>query len=136
MDRSLAGWTLTLSLVAVVPCAWAAEPIALSVTDLPRLARQNIGHRIVTQGCLVINHHGDFIQPCGSNDGKFITLLADPEYLAIKAFNRKGVQLSREAEGTFVGTIVELEVTWPKPGKRIFLQLESVQLGKIHKGQK
>ena len=136
MGRTLASWTLTLSLVAAAQCASAAEPTALSVTDLPKLAKQSIGRRIVTQGCLVINRHGTFIQPCGNDDWKLITLISDPKYLAIKAFNRRGVRLWQQAEGIFVGTIVELEVTWPKPGKQIFLQLESVQISNIHKDQK
>ncbi|GAA5005001.1 hypothetical protein FNZ56_06525 [Pseudoluteimonas lycopersici] len=105
--------------------ASASDAIRIDVHDLARDKTALLGKHVTAHGCLVINIHGEFIEPCGSSNSREITLVEIRDYKLIqKALGR--LDLDSDLEGDFSGVIVEESIDWPEPGKAIFLRLESI----------
>jgi hypothetical protein len=99
----------------------------VNIHNLAKEKQTLIGNRVWTHGCLVNSPHGSFIEPCGSNDWREITVIDDPSYLVGAAFGDLDIDFSYNVEADFLGDVIEQDVTFPEPlGKRVFLRLISV----------
>ena len=107
--------------------ARAVEVTHVDVHDLAKNKQSLLGQHVVTHGCLVMSPHGQFIEPCGSDNWREATLVWDSDYLGVGAFSKLGIDFSSDVEGDFSGVVIEKVVDWPEPGvKRVFLELRSV----------
>ena len=110
-----------------------AKPIQIEIRTLPKVLHKYLGQKITTHGCFVKNHHGHFVHPCGSKDWHDATLAYDPTHKVIASvFRQPKFGLATEIEADITGTLVEQDIAWPKPGKRIFIKLESFHKVKVH----
>ena len=108
----------------------AKESMRIDIRELPKVSHELIGQRITTQGCLTVAQpHGEFIAPCDSKDWHELILAyeADGVITSLPTSAAFGV-----IEGDFTGVLEELPITWPKPGKRIFLRIEKIVNAKRH----
>ena len=122
-----------IGLLVILVVAWITSP-ALSaeltyveIHDLAKRSHGLVGQRITTHGCLTINTHGDFIEPCGGANWRELILIFDPTYIvAPTAFRNLHIDYASQVEGDFFGVLVERAIEWPAPGKRVFLRLDSI----------
>ena len=117
---------LTAATMLALSTASAAEATRIEIRNLAKDSTKLVGQRIATHGCLVNTPHGEFIEPCGSSDWRELTLILDSDYKGLAAFQKLGIDFASNVEGDFSGVLVEKAVDWPEPGKRVFLQLDSV----------
>ena len=110
----------------VTPAVFAADALRVEIPDLAK-SRDFIGKSVITHGCLVHSPHGSFIALCDKDDWSLGSVpIQDSESKGRIAFKQLGVDFTHYIEGDFSGSMVELDVDWPQPGKRVFLKLESI----------
>ena len=108
----------------------AKEAMRIDIRELPKVSHGLIGQRITTHGCLTVARpHGEFISPCDSKDWHELVLAyeADGVITSLPTSVAFGV-----IEGDFTGVLEELPITWPKPGKRVFMRIEKIMNAKRH----
>ena len=126
----------TIKLVSVIAglgiaaSAYASTAQRVNVRHLVHERQAFLGKTVSFKGCLInASPHGEYIQPCGNKDWHNIIIVSASNFKGMEPFGIGCKKVTFNcvncARGTFVGTLVKTQITWPQQREIVTINLSS-----------